>query len=273
MFDSILDNNERHGTPSSSKKLQEAVSRVTEEEEKYSECDVNNVTMDTLFQPLVTINTQREDANVTNARRIASDIHAEMMKEFKVFTIQSTISDSAHSEYNKLDDAISDSEELADAVRDSEELVDAVRNSKEVVNPINNLASNPMVATHTSDGNYSNKTTNRNSPHKFLEMRVFLSIIQGVISLLHQANADGILTCGGALDAVRTGLSEEIITGVVLSTARVFKDPPVVNWKVASRLIPIDMNIVGVSPRATTQVLTDTGTSGTSAPPICLRRQ
>ena len=64
MLDSLPDHNDRHGTPLSSKKLQEAVIRVKEEtegEEKYSKRNVNNVTMDTLFQSLVTINRQRKD--------------------------------------------------------------------------------------------------------------------------------------------------------------------------------------------------------------------
>ena len=72
------------------------------------------------------------------------------------------------------------------------------------------------------------------------------------------------------MHAVHKVLSEEIVTGAASRAARVFKDPPVVNWKVGSRLIPIDMNSVGLSSRATTQVLTGTGTS---VPPICIRRQ
>ena len=72
------------------------------------------------------------------------------------------------------------------------------------------------------------------------------------------------------MHAVCTVLSEEIFTGAASSAVRVFKDPPVVNWNVTSRLIPIDMNTVGVSPRATNKILTGTGTS---APPICVRGQ
>ena len=58
--------------------------------------------------------------------------------------------------------------------------------------------------------------------------------------------------------------------GTAPSAARVFKDPPVVNWKVASKPIPIDMNTVGVSPSANTQVLTG---NGTSTPSIHIRIQ
>ena len=52
----------------------------TEEEEKDAKRNVNNVTMDTLFQYPFTINTQRKYANLTNERRITLDIHAETMK-------------------------------------------------------------------------------------------------------------------------------------------------------------------------------------------------
>ena len=80
MLDSIFDHNYRRGTPLSSKNLQEVVSIFMEEEEKYSKRNFNNVTMDTLFQYPVTINTQRKDANVTNKRQTSADIHAETMK-------------------------------------------------------------------------------------------------------------------------------------------------------------------------------------------------
>ena len=48
-----------------------------EDEEKYTEPNVNNVTADTLIWSPVIINTQKEYANVTYKRRIASDIHVE----------------------------------------------------------------------------------------------------------------------------------------------------------------------------------------------------
>ena len=48
-----------------------------EEEEKDAERNVNNVTMNNLFQSPVTINAQMKDENVTNERRIALDIHTE----------------------------------------------------------------------------------------------------------------------------------------------------------------------------------------------------
>ena len=81
---------------------------------------------------------------------------------------------------------------------------------------------------------------------------------------------DGVLTRGGDLHAVRTVLSGEIVTSAAPSAARFFEDPPVVNCKVASRPITIDMNTAGVSPRATNQVMTGTGTS---APTIHIRSQ
>ena len=191
--------------------------------------------------------------NVSNERRISSGIHAGKIKEFKGFTIQSKIRNSAH--FN--------SRELVDVVRDYEELVDAVRDPK----------SDALVDTCTSGGNkrdYATDTTNVNSPHKLLANREILAIIQCVIPPVHQATVDGGLTYRGYLHVVRTVLSEEIVTGAAPSAAHVFEDPPLVNWKVASTSIPIDMNTVGLSPRSTTQVLTGTGTS---APPIHIRIQ
>ena len=122
----------------------------TEGEEKDAERNVNNITIDTLVQSSVTINKQREDATVSNERRIASNIHAEMIKEFKGFTIQSTISNSTHS----------DSKELVDALGDYKELFDTVSDPK----------SYSLVATHTSDRNERDSataTTNRNYPNTF----------------------------------------------------------------------------------------------------------
>ena len=80
MLNSLLKHIHCHVTPLSSKNLQEEVSRVMEEEEKYPKRNVNNVTMDTLFHSPVTINAQMKDENVTNERRIALDIHTETIK-------------------------------------------------------------------------------------------------------------------------------------------------------------------------------------------------
>ena len=55
MLDSLLSNNERYGTPLSSKNIQDTVIIVMEEEEgkeeKYAKNNVNNVTMDNFFNP------------------------------------------------------------------------------------------------------------------------------------------------------------------------------------------------------------------------------
>ena len=76
-LNSLLEHNHCHGKPLSCKKLQKAVSRVMEEEEKYFECNVNKVTTDTLFQFPITINAQNKDINVTYERQMASGILAE----------------------------------------------------------------------------------------------------------------------------------------------------------------------------------------------------
>ena len=77
--------------------------------------------------------------------------------------------------------------------------------------------------------------------------------------------SDGVYIYGGALHEVLKVLLKDIVTGAVPSAAHVFKDSPVLNWKVASKPIPIDNKTVEVYSRATTQLLTCTVTS---APPI-----
>ena len=74
IMDFLIKHNCRHSTPLSSKKLPESAIRVMEDEEKYTKRNVNNVTMDTLFQFPVNINAQEKDANVTYERKIASVI-------------------------------------------------------------------------------------------------------------------------------------------------------------------------------------------------------
>ena len=172
------------------------------------------------------------------------------MKEFKEFTIQILIIDSAQSK--------------------SEELVDPISNCKELVNAVIYPKSDPLVATQTSDGNSATDTINGNSPHKLLANREISTIIQGVIPMVHQVTVDGVSTCGGALLVVCTVLLEDIGTGAAPSATHVFKYPPVIKWRVEIRTFPIDMNTVGVSPRDSTKVLTGTGTS---TPPISIRSQ
>ena len=73
-------------------------------------------------------------------------LFAETIKQFKGCTIQSTIRDSAHYDYDEQVDAINDSEKQVDSINDSEELVDAVSN------PNRDPSSNQMVATYTTNG-------------------------------------------------------------------------------------------------------------------------
>ena len=68
---------------------------------------------------------------MTYERQIVSGKLAETIKQIMGCTIQSTISDSAHSNYEEQVDAVSNSGELVDAVSD----------------PKRNPSSNPKVAT------------------------------------------------------------------------------------------------------------------------------
>ena len=117
-----------------------------EEEELNFKRNANNVTMDNLYhQSPATTNTQGEITNVTNEKRISSNILAETIKGFNGLAIQETINDSVY--YNS---------EEGDAE--------------------SNPNRNPKLATHTS---YRKKrkltdtdTTNGDSSHKLLINRL-----------------------------------------------------------------------------------------------------
>ena len=170
------------------------------------EDNVINVTMDTLFQSLVTINAQKKYENVTNERRIAAEIHVETIKEFKGLSIQSTISDSAHIDSDELVDAISDSKELVDAVRNSEELVDAVSDPK--MDP----SSDPKVSTYTTNGNYL---------QKLFKNRFVPKIIPCEICPIDQLVTEDVPGIRENLGVCQTVLPEEIVTDAARSGARI----------------------------------------------------
>ena len=97
LVETLMDHNDCHNAPLSNEKLRQAVSTViveTEEEERDTKRNVNNVTMDTFIQSPVTTNTQRNKTDVPNERQISLDILAEMIKGFKGLTLQSTINNS-----------------------------------------------------------------------------------------------------------------------------------------------------------------------------------
>ena len=154
-------------------------------------------------------------------------ILAETIKEFKGLILEPTINDSAyyHSEKN---DAESDPK------------------------------SDQVVATHTSDQNErkvtDTDTTNTNYLYTLLINRLIPEIIPVAIPPINQTTVDGVAASGGTLHEVRTILSKENVTGSACSAARVFKDPPVVNWKETYRTIPRDGNTVRMTHILTTPV-------------------
>ena len=97
ILETLVDYNNRYNAPFSNEKIQQAVSKVmaeTEEEECNTKRNTNNVNIDTFCnQSPVTTNTQGYIENMTNERRIPSDILAETIKGFNGLTIQLTIND------------------------------------------------------------------------------------------------------------------------------------------------------------------------------------
>ena len=137
---------DRHGQILSSKNLKEAIFRGMEEEEGEIERNIDNITCDTSIQSPVVMHVQKKDAKFSLERRLASGVLAEMVENFKGYTIQS----------DEQVDKIIDSEEHVDASNwlrnDSAEHVDAISDSKKLVVDGSDLKSDPMVATHTTNG-------------------------------------------------------------------------------------------------------------------------
>ena len=101
VLDHLNELNRCHDRSLSSNCFQQTVIRVVEEEEEYSKSNVKNVTTDTSFRSPVAINAQKKDTNLSYERRLALGILAETIKEFKGYTIKSTLSDSAQYDSDK----------------------------------------------------------------------------------------------------------------------------------------------------------------------------
>ena len=156
------------------------------------------MTTDTFIQPPVTTNTQREKTKVANERRISLGSLTEMLKGFNRLTLQSTINDSADDHSNK---NVAKSDPKSD----------------------------PLVATHTSDGKKrkvtDTDTTNRNSPHKLLINRLIPDIIPDAIPPVDQTVAEDATGSGETLHAHCMILSKEIVTDAAHSAVHVFRTP------------------------------------------------
>ena len=79
-----------------------------------------------------------------------------------------------------------------------------------------------------------------------------------------------VATSGRDLHAVCAVLRKKIVMGAARSTARVFKNPPVVNWKDTDGTIPRDRNTVVMPTIATALIRISTGPS---IPQIKIRNQ
>ena len=167
--------------------------------------------MYTFCHSSIRTNTQRNNANVTNKRRISLDILAETIKIFNGLTLQSPINDSTY--------YISD--------KDDRE---------------GDLKSDQLVATHTRDGKKrkvtDNGTTNRNSSHLLLINRIIPETIPVIIPSIDPSIEDGVTASRGSLHARHTITSKEIVTGVARSAVHVLRDLTVVNWKDMDGTIP-----------------------------------
>ena len=179
-METLLNHNDCHNVTFTNEKLQKPVSKVMEETEE-EKCNVKhnakNVTMDTFCQSPVTTNTQRNNTNVTNERRISSDILENMIKGFEGLTLQSTINDSA---YYDSDESESESDPKIDQLVAT---CTSVRTKRKVTDT---------------------DTTNRNSPHLLLINRLIPEIIPVIIPKIDLLIADGVTASKGNLHACQT---------------------------------------------------------------------
>ena len=109
------------------------------------ERNINIITCDSSFQSPVTKNVKNRDSSWLLERRLAAGIQAEMVENFKGYTIKS----------DKQIDEIMDPKEHVDArnwfSNDSTEQVDVINDSKQLVVDGSDPKSDPSVATHTTN--------------------------------------------------------------------------------------------------------------------------
>ena len=124
-----------------------------------------------------------------------------------------------------------------------------------------NPKSDPLVATHTSDGKKikvtDTDTNNGNSPQKILINRTLPMIIPPIDPRI----MDGIAAGRGATHACHTISLKVIVTDAARSGARVFQNPADVNQKDTDGKIPQDGNTPIRYPRLTSPVLIGGGTT------------
>ena len=86
LVETLIDHNDRQNVQFSNKKLRQEFSKFmaeTEDSKCDAKCNAKNETMDTFCHHYaVTTNTQGEIANMTNERRILSEILAKWIKVF-----------------------------------------------------------------------------------------------------------------------------------------------------------------------------------------------
>ena len=161
-----------------------------------------------------------------------------MVEIFKACTIQSTISDSAHSDSNEQIDKINDYEEQVDAGNwlgsDSAEQVDQINDSDKQVGAIINdydkkvdaiSDTQKLVVTRSdpsSDPKLTTHTTNRNFAHKLLFSGFFQKIISVFIRPINTLITADVMGVQDILSLRQTVLQKSNITDVTRSCVRIF---------------------------------------------------
>ena len=189
IYVTLVDFNDHNSAPLYNEKIQQAISKVIAEEEadaRNINLDAQNVTMNNFCHSPVTTNTQRENTNtiLTSERINYLDVLAETLRGL-------TINNAGYYHLYK-NDAEADP------------------------------ASNPKVATHTSDEkNKVTDTTNENLQQKLLINRTLPIITMTIDTRI----TDRVANCGGTPHAHTTTTTKPVITDVARSRAHIIWTP------------------------------------------------
>ena len=219
-----------------------------QEEEEEIESHINNIIMNTSFQSPITISAQKKDAHMSLERRLASGVLAEMIKIFKECTIQSTINDSGYYESDEQVDEINDSEKQVDARNwlrmDSAKQVDTISDAEKLVDAGSDPKSNPIrnqkEATHTTNGNFTQKKL----------INPTIPVVVGLINPLVAANLVGLQEM---MSPRQTMLPKANVTDAALSCTRIFRTLGKINHTERDGATPRNFNSAKTNSRLSSQ--------------------
>ena len=175
---------------------------------------------------------KKEKCNFSLERQLASGVFVEMVENFKGCTIQSTISDSEHSDSDKQVDKINDFEGGFDArnwlrndyaeqvgqINDYDKQVDSISDFEKLVVTGSDLKIDP-----SSDPKVSTHAINRNFTQKLLISQFVTKIIPVVIGPINLPITVDMMVAQDILSSRQMVLLKESVTDATCSCAHIFR--------------------------------------------------